>query len=1168
MLVWLSIDTWLVSLLALGFLGLLFFVAYFGQKHLSHWAAKPSLYTLAIAVSCSSWAFYGTVSQAAHTGYWLAPIYIGTIACFVLAWPMLLKLVRVSKQQNLTSVADFIACRYDKAPSIAAVISIIAVVGTLPYIALQLRAVSQSFDLVTGSYQSGFATTTIVTIVLIGFSVLFGVRHAEVNRQNPGLLIAIAFSSLFKLFVILAVGVFAVFYVFDGWESLHQQYQALPSPVDQPMDMYSILAQIILGFATIFITPQLFHMIAIENDNEHQLKQARWMYPGYLLLINLFILPIAMAGLVTFPGGAISPDTFMLTIPLYYDQSVLSLLVFLGGLAAASSMVIIASIVLSTLITTEIANPIILKTWRKTKQTGTDQPKTMGRLLLFIRRLVIAGILLLSLAFDQLITQQSELASLGLLSFVLLSQCAPAVVGALYWRNSRSDGALWGLIGGSVTWFYCLLIPNLWPESSIVTNGLFGIDFLIPTAMFGLDSLDPITHGLLMSLTINLMLFVAISNWKQPSLGESLLAKNFTAASSHLNSSSGIEHTLTYGDLLDLLHRFIDESAKNNFAKSLPTALPLSQLAKKQDIQFVQKSLSAILGTASTRLVLQAASQHRSGDIHTLDNVAEIVDEASRLYEFNRELLQAGVENIAQGISVIDADMKLVAWNQRYVELLEFPAGMLKAGMPIEDIIRYNAERDLLSGDDIQGMIDKRLAHMRQGHQHHTQRTLPSGVVIEIRGQAMPGGGFVSTFTDISRHIEAEKQLQQANELLEQRVAERTSELTEAKAEAENANRSKTRFLAAASHDLMQPFNALSLFTAMLKQKAQNSEVEELANNIEDSLQVVEELLTDLVEISKLDSGVQKVDIQSFPVMELLRPLENEFSAMAKRLGIEFSCVHSALWIRSDKRLLRRVLQNFLSNAFHYAPLALAKDPKRKIKVVIGVRRHRQRLRLDVIDNGLGIPNTKLFRVFKEFERLQENKEKPGLGLGLAICDRIADLLNAPIFVRSVPDKGICFGIDVEREVQPPTLPSRAETNNAIAVTQSQQTIAIIDNEPLIVKALSQQLEHWGFKVISGHSRAELFEKLTQYKSTLDLIVADYHLDDGDTGIEVVNYLHDHPSLTKLLTSTTPVIICSADPSETLRQTCIDHKYSFIRKPVKAPALKRKLKNILNPTAI
>ena len=355
MLAWLSIDTWLITILSIGYLCLLFLVAYKGQNQSpEQWRCKPWVYSFSLAVSCTSWAFYGTVGQAATTGAWLAPIYIGTILCLVFAWPMLMKMLKIIKRQNLTSIADFIAFRYDRSPKIAITVALIALVGTVPYIALQLRAISTSFDLLTGTFQSGISTAFVVTIVLIVFSIFFGTRQIAASKQNQGLVLAIAFSSVVKLIALTAVGIFATFFVFDGFVDLATQQQQNKQLFTDHNSVYLSVAQAILGAITIFVLPQQFHMMMIENHHPQELKTARWLFPVYFILINIFVLPIAIAGLITFPGGSVDADTYVLTLPLFFQQAWLGVLVYIGGLAAATSMVIVSAIVLSTMISTEV----------------------------------------------------------------------------------------------------------------------------------------------------------------------------------------------------------------------------------------------------------------------------------------------------------------------------------------------------------------------------------------------------------------------------------------------------------------------------------------------------------------------------------------------------------------------------------------------------------------------------------------------------------------------------------------------------------------------------------------------------------------------------------------------------------------------------------------------
>ncbi|WP_394205757.1 PAS-domain containing protein [Shewanella waksmanii] len=1151
MLAWLSLDTWLITGLSIAYLGLLFVVAQWGQGQASKkWLSRPWVYSLSLGVSCSSWAFYGTVGQAATTGAWLAPIYIGSIACLVLAWPMLLRMLRIIKAENLTSIADFIACRYDRSQAIAATVAVVSMLGTIPYIALQLRAISTSFDLLTGTFQSGISTAFVVTLVLIVFSILFGARQVVANKQNQGLVLAIAFSSVVKLFALTAVGIFATYFIFDGFGDLLAQRQNLPQ-TQVTSSGYFVLTQVILGAITIFILPQEFHMMMIENHHEKELRAARWLFPLYLILINVFVLPIAIAGQLSFPGGSVDADTYVLTLPLFYQQAWLGVVVFIGGLAAATSMVIMAAIVLSTMISTELLTPMLLKLPRfQAKQT----PQLAG-VLLNLRRASIAAILLFAFAFERYVDHQHHLAGIGLLSFVLLSQFAPAAVGALFWRQATSKGALIGLIVGSLLWSYTLLLPAIFADADWVNLGPFAISWLTPTALFGLDWLDPITHGVFYSLSANLLCYVVISILSMRSVGESIQAELF------LNrQQSQFERHLSVNDLYSLLHRFIDKQEAEKLLQIARNPQSAGGQAKRHQelIDHTRLKLSGVLGSASTRMVMKAASF--SQDV-PLEDVVSIVDEASQMFEFNRELLQSGVENIEQGISVVDADMRLVAWNQRYIELLDYPKHLVRAGIAIDELIRFNVERGVITGDEVEMLVAKRIDYMRSGNGHHFQRTLPSGIVLEIRGQAMPGGGFVSTFTDITRHVEAEQALQQANETLERRVASRTHELAKAKAQAEAANSSKTRFLAAASHDLMQPFNALTLFTDMLKQRVKSPELVDLATHIEDSLNVVENLLSDLVEISRLDGSSNKVDKHDFAIDELLATLTNEFSVIAKQEQIDFHYQYSGCMVNSDQQMLRRVIQNFLSNACHYAPAKQRTDGE-QARVVLGVRRRANQVAIEVWDNGPGIPADKQHSIFAEFARLEQTRDVPGLGLGLAISDRIAKLLGHRIKVKSVLGKGTCFSILVDRiagQQRPKNVLSFPREDTPAATAEFDINVLVIDNDELMRTAISSQLSQWGCHVLSASDEVTA-TALLEGAVDLKLVIADYHLDDDKNGVDLLSgLLQTHPEFGL---AKQHCVVCSADPSEQVREHTSQAGFAFVRKPLKAIALKRLIKKL------
>ena len=556
-----------------------------------------------------------------------------------------------------------------------------------------------------------------------------------------------------------------------------------------------------------------------------------------------------------------------------------------------------------------------------------------------------------------------------------------------------------------------------------------------------------------------------------------------------------------------------------------------------------------------------------------LEDVVSIVDEANQMFRFNRELLQSGVENIEQGISVVDADMRLVAWNQRYIHLLDYPKGFVQAGLPIETLLKHNIARGIISGHyNSEQMIAKRIAHMKNGDSHHFQRKMPNGMVLEIRGQSMPGGGFVSTFSDITAHIEAEKALLKANENLEKRVESRTEELQKAKAEAEAANSSKSRFLAAASHDLMQPFNALSLFTSMLKKKVQGAELVALAEHIDDSLNVVEALLSDLVEISRLDNSSEKIEKSQFALDDLLNPLKNEFIALTEQADIDFSYQFSQCVVHSDKRMLRRIIQNLLSNAVHYCDDKRGDKAGMRNRILLGIRRTKTMIRVEVWDNGPGIALAQQKAIFREFERLEQNREIPGLGLGLAISERIAQLLGLSIVLKSEVGKGTCFSIEIPRVSATEVAVVNLQANNKLKVNKVLDALAetspdkpfnnvvvlLIDNDELMLTAMASQLIDWGCRVVTAHDQRSCQLALADGKTLPNIIIADYHLDYGQNGVDLV---------VAMMTAQQwrlPAIICSADPSESVRQHTSDAEFLFLRKPLKSLALKRMMRQLLS----
>jgi signal transduction histidine kinase len=533
-----------------------------------------------------------------------------------------------------------------------------------------------------------------------------------------------------------------------------------------------------------------------------------------------------------------------------------------------------------------------------------------------------------------------------------------------------------------------------------------------------------------------------------------------------------------------------------------------------------------------------------------LEDVVRIADEASEVLQFNRALLQGAIENITQGISVVDQSLKLVAWNHRYLELFNYPEGLISVGRPIADIIRYNAERGLLGPGEAEVHVARRLHWMRQGRAHTSERLFPNGQVIELIGNPMPGGGFVMSFSDITAFREAEHALKVVNESLEQRVAERTHELsqlnvalTEAKGNAEAANQSKTRFLAAVSHDLMQPLNAARLFSAALSHAGDNipNEAQQLITHLDSSLRSAEDLISDLLDISRLENGKFTPNCQPFALNTLFDTLGAEFKALAHEQGLSFRVRSSTLRIDSDVKLLRRVLQNFLTNAFRYA-----KGP-----VLLGVRRKTGQLSLEVWDRGPGIPEDKRQVIFEEFKRLDshQTRAEKGLGLGLAIADGLCRVLGHTLQVRSWPGRGSVFSVTVPLAPQLAPLPVIAPVGELTRAPLNGTQVLCVDNEDSILIGMNSLLSRWGCQVWTARNREEC-QALLDQGIRPQLALVDYHLDDGETGTQLMAWLRTR------LGEPVPGVLISADVRPELVAQVHAAGLDYLAKPVKPAALR------------
>jgi PAS domain S-box-containing protein len=531
-------------------------------------------------------------------------------------------------------------------------------------------------------------------------------------------------------------------------------------------------------------------------------------------------------------------------------------------------------------------------------------------------------------------------------------------------------------------------------------------------------------------------------------------------------------------------------------------------------------------------------------------DVLSIIQGARFYFEFMQELVQSSIEHISQGISVVDQQMRMVAWNKRYLEFFEYPDSYVRTGRPVADLIRFNLERIGCLPEDLDAEVEKRIRYLKEGSPHNFERYRPEGRVLEVSGNPMPGGGFVTSYTDITAHKELERQLRASNETLELRVQQRTRELELAKLEAEDANFSKTQFLAAASHDLMQPLNAASLFASALAQKTSESELQNLSENVVLSLQAADALINSMLEASRLDAGVVAPKLEVFRLKDLFDQLDREFTAMANQREIGFRVVATNLAVFSDPHLLRRILQNFLSNAVRYTSQG---------GVLLGCRRRGNVLRIEVWDTGPGIPLDKRREIFQEFRRLKTpeyDKAEKGLGLGLAIAERISRLLNHPINLRSWWRHGSVFSVDVPLGEMPLISPVLTQPTVDNLGNLAGLYVLCIDNEASVLAGMKALLEGWGCIVSTARDENSALESLR--KHIPDLVIADYQLDDGVTGLQLVE------ALNMAANRDFPVLVITANNTEDIRRLTEQQGHMFMAKPVKPARLRALMSSLLN----
>lgn len=1142
------IAVWQLVIISILYIATLFVIAWYGDKRAHQ--GKPIhntglIYSLSLAVYCTSWTFYGAVGQAASGGWIFMSIYIGPILFLVFFWRVLIKIIRIVKEKRLTSIADFIATRYGRDHSLAIIITLVAFVGIIPYVALQLKAIAVTFELATFTAGQPSSESTYIPFwkdtafhvswLMAIFVIVFGTRDIDASEQHPGMILAVAFESLVKLAAILVIGFWVVTHLYDtplGFLSMAKE--VIPDHAIFNTNVISasfIVQSLIAGFA-ILCLPRQFQVAVIENESTRHVRTARWVFPTYLFLMLLAVIPVALTGQLFLQDLGYVPDTYVLSLPVAFGQETLAIIAFIGGGSAATGMIIVATIAISTMISNELVLPAF---FHNTAQK--HHSVSVRRVILTVRRLVIVLIMFSSFVFYRVVGEFESLAAIGLLSFAAVAQFAPALLGGLFWQRANRQGAIAGILGGTLVWFLMLLWPVLMQEINPELN--------ISSRFLGVQ-LDDFSLGVIISLWVNISLFIFFSVVTNTSVRERITASDFTSPnifdSNDLHTDE-FRYNCKVDDIRVVLERILGGKRTESFFAEYQSHHGVqydSDIATNHLIQDSEKLLASVVGSSSAQVIF---STLLGGEQINPRDITFLASEASQAFTMSREQLQAALENLQQGVSVIDKDFNLVAWNSRYLKMFNYPPELTHVGKPIAELIAYNAGRGFCGEGSVAEQVERRLHFLKSGLPHSHERQLPNGTVLSMQGHPMPDGGFVTSFTDITVHRQAVLALKEANINLEQKVEKSSQELADLTTQLIEANNSKSRFLAAAGHDLMQPLNAAKLFASTLSQQILNDHQQELLAHLEGSLESLESVLSILVEISKLDAGAIEPKMQAVELSSVLKPLKDEFTALATEKGLQLRTHFRDVWVLGDPHWLRRIIQNLLANSIRYTETG---------GILLGCRKRGNNLVIEVWDTGSGIPESKLNDIFLEFKRLNTSDSK-GLGLGLAIVERMTKRMGYNLKVESWVDHGSRFSLTVPlTEAGVSRIEKQSSASLSSATFEGLKTF-VIDNDPEVLAGMNALLNSWHCDIYSCQNLQQALE--VPFKP--QVLLADHQLDNDETGLEVMQ------ALEQKFGHKIPGILITADPRPEVEEQAKAMGFYFLRKPLKPAALRALLRRII-----
>ncbi|MGB5748802.1 MAG: sensor histidine kinase [Desulfobacterales bacterium] len=738
------LQTGIILFVSFSYVSLLFVIAYYGDKRADAGRSiisNPYIYALSLAVYCTAWTFYGSVGLASRNGLSFLTIYLGPTLMVTLGWTVMRKIIRISKVHRITSIADFIASRYGKSSTLGGVVTIIAVAGVIPYIAVQIKAISTTFFLINqypeisgASTFTGIAvfgdTAFYVALMLAVFAIFFGTRHLDAAERHEGLVAAIAFESIIKLVAFLAVGLFVTYGLYNGFADLFEKahrFSDLKSAmtIESSQQSYPFFEELLtidaggstyidwgmyifLSMMAILLLPRQFQVIVVENVNEEHLKKAIWLFPLYLLAINIFVLPVAFAGMLQFAAGSIDADTFVLTLPMAGKQQLLTLFVYLGGMSAATGMVIVETIALSTMICNDLVMPVLLRL----PIPAISRSSELTGLLLLIRRGSIILVLLLGYAYFHYLGGFYDLVSIGMRSFTAVAQFAPALIGGIFWKGGTRSGAISGLIAGFAVLTYTIFLPSLVQvgliDQGFLKAGPFGIQLLKPYQLFGLQHFNPVSHAAFWSILVNLSVYIAVSVFGRPRAIEHTQAALFVDVFKYSGETGDAifrRGTVNLPDLRSLLSRFLGKTKADQelsgYARKHNINWDKNTTADADLVGHAEKLLTGAVGSASAQIMVSSVVKEEPLG---LEEVLNILDETRQVIAYSRELEKATAELKEANIRLQELDRLKDDFISTVTHELRTP---LTAVRSLADILHNNPKIDAERLENFTGIIIK-----------------------------------------------------------------------------------------------------------------------------------------------------------------------------------------------------------------------------------------------------------------------------------------------------------------------------------------------------------------------------------------------------------------------------------------------------------------------------